>query len=75
MRKGAKYTGKYYKINEEILSDFKINPVINKIRNYINKWIQHVQRTDRDRLPHLVMKYRLCGKRSLGRHIKRLLNC
>jgi hypothetical protein len=47
MRKRATYTGQSYKANEEILSDLKINPVIKKIRNYINKWIQHVRRTDR----------------------------
>jgi hypothetical protein len=42
----------YYKINEDILSENKINPVINKMQNYRNK-LTHVWQMDRDRLPHL----------------------
>jgi len=36
---------------------------------------QHVRRMDRDRLPHLIMKYQPCGKWSQGRPLKRLLDC
>jgi hypothetical protein len=36
---------------KDILSELKINPVTNKIKNYRNKWIQHVRRMDKDRLP------------------------
>jgi hypothetical protein len=53
MRREAKYTGQDYKANEDILSELKINPVVKKIQNYINKWIQHVRRMDRDRLSQL----------------------
>jgi hypothetical protein len=45
----AKYTWQDYKTNEDILSALKINPVVKKIQNYRNQWIQHVRRKDRDR--------------------------
>jgi ribosomal protein S17E len=57
LRREAKHTGQDYKTNEETLSELKINPVMKEIRNYINKWIQHVLRMNRDRLPQLIMKY------------------
>jgi hypothetical protein len=37
----AKYTWKDYKTNVDILSELKMNPVLKKIQNYINKWLQH----------------------------------
>ena len=49
-------TAKYiqdYKTNADILSELKINSVVKKIQNYINKWTQHIRRMDMDRLPHL----------------------
>jgi len=45
----SKYTRQDYKTNDDILSVLKINPVVNKIQNYINKLVQHVRRMDRDR--------------------------
>ena len=63
MSRTVKYTWQDYKTNDDILSGLKINPVMKKIQNYRNKWIR-VRRMDRDRLPHLLMKYQPCGKRS-----------
>jgi hypothetical protein len=78
MRNGAQYTRQGYKTSEDIFSELKINPFVKKIQNYGNKRIQHVRRMDRDRqtdrLPHLIMKYKPCGKRSQGRPFKRLLD-
>jgi hypothetical protein len=37
MRRMAKYTWQGYRNNEYILSEFKINPILKKIQNYINK--------------------------------------
>jgi len=51
----AKYTRQYYKINEDILSEHKINPVAKKMQNYKNKSTQHIWQMDRDRLPRLIM--------------------
>jgi len=39
IRRMAKYTWQDYKINEDILSELKINPVVKKIQNYSNKWL------------------------------------
>jgi hypothetical protein len=75
MSRTTKYTWQDYKTNDDILPELKINPRVNKFQNYVNKWIQLVQRMDRDRLPHLIVKYQLCGKRSQGRPLKRLLDC
>jgi len=75
MRKTAKYRWKDCKANEDTSSELEINPVVNKIQNYRNEWIQHVRRMDRGRLPHLIRKYQLRGKRSQGRPIERLLDC
>jgi len=50
----AKYTQQDYKTTEDILPEFKINPVVKKIQNYRTKW-KHVQHMARDRLPHVIM--------------------
>jgi len=75
MRRTVKYTRQNYETNEDILSEIKINSVLKKIQNYRNKWIKHVRRMDRDRLPHLIMKCQPCGKRRQEWSIKRLLGC
>ena len=49
LRKMAKYTWQDYRTNEDILSQLKIRPVAEKIQNYRNKWMQHVQQMDSDR--------------------------
>jgi hypothetical protein len=38
----AKYIWPDYRINEDILSELKINPPIKKIQNYRNKWMRNV---------------------------------
>ena len=62
MSRTAKYTWRDYKTIADILSALTIHPVVKKIENYRNKWIQHVRQMDRDRMPHLIMKYQPCGK-------------
>jgi hypothetical protein len=47
VRGSAQYIWVDCKSNEDILSELKINPVVNKIQNYGNEWIQHVRRMDR----------------------------
>ena len=44
MNRTEKYTRKYYKTNEDILSELKINPVVKKMQNYVNKWLVNGQR-------------------------------
>ena len=75
MRRKANGEWQDYKTNDDILPELKMNPIVNKFQNYVNKCIQLVQRMDRDRLPHLIVKYQPCGKRSQGRPLKSLPDC
>jgi len=47
-RKKSKYIWKDYKTNEHILSELKIKPVVKKIQNYRNKYVQHFRQMDKD---------------------------
>ena len=58
-----------------ILNILKINPVVKKIQNYTNKWIQDIRKMDGDRLPQLIMKYQVFGNRNQERPLQRLLDC
>jgi hypothetical protein len=51
MRKTAKYTWQDHKRYREIMKELKTNPVLEKINNYKKKWVQHVHRMERSRLP------------------------
>jgi hypothetical protein len=66
MRKTAKYTWQDYKRNQDIAEELILQPVMEKINNYNDKWIQHVRRMDRARLPHAILKYEPAGRRGQG---------
>jgi hypothetical protein len=38
------------------MKEFKIQPVLEIFNNYKHKWLQHVRRMDRYRLPYAIMK-------------------
>ena len=42
-RRSEKYTWKDYKTDEDILLENKINPVVKKIQNYINKLLENIR--------------------------------
>ena len=44
---------------------------VKEIKQYQKKWLQHVQRMDRNRLPRQALKYRPEGRRNIGRPKKR----
>ena len=67
MRRTAKYKWQDYRTKEDVLSELKINPVLNKTQNYRTKWVRHGRQMDRDKLPHLIMKYQPFEKRCQGR--------
>jgi hypothetical protein len=67
----GKYTSQDYKTNEDILSEFKINPILKKIQNYIHKWIQQCTANGQRHTATLITKYQACGKRSQGRPPKK----
>jgi len=47
VKRTAKYTQQDCRTNEGMLSELKINPVVQKIQNDRNKLTQHVRRMDR----------------------------
>jgi hypothetical protein len=67
----AEYTKLHKKRNMEILRELKINSVLEHIDQYRNNWKQHVQRMDWSRIPRQMIIYRLKGKRSFRRPLKR----
>jgi hypothetical protein len=63
MRKTAKYTWQDHRRDQDITEELKMQPVMEKINNYKNNWIQHFRRMDRPRLPHAILKYQPAGRR------------
>jgi len=45
--------------------------IVKEIKQYQKKWLQHVQRMDRNRLPRQALKYRPEVRRNIGRPKKR----
>jgi hypothetical protein len=62
-------------IRDEKIYRYKMdNPVLEKINNYKEKWIQHVHRMDRSRFPRAILNYQPSGKTNQGRPLKRLFD-
>ena len=45
--------------------------VVQEIKQYQKKWLQHVQRMDTNRIPTQALKYNPKGRRNIGRPRKR----
>ena len=45
--------------------------IVKEIKQYQEKWLQHVQRMDTDRLPKQALQYKPKGRRNIGRPRKR----
>jgi hypothetical protein len=56
------------------MKELKTNPVLEKINNYKEKWIQNVHRMERSRLPRATLNYQPSGKSNQGRPLKTLLD-
>jgi hypothetical protein len=54
------------KMNEEVLKELKVEPILDYICRYQNNWPQHVNRMSRTKIPMAIMYYQPRGKRSLG---------
>ncbi|KAJ4430939.1 hypothetical protein ANN_19532 [Periplaneta americana] len=70
-RPTAEYTKWDHKRNKVVMEELQLEPVINHVKHYQNKWINHLHRMHRDRIPKVMLHYRPNGKRSLGRPKKR----
>jgi len=40
--------------------------IVQEIKQYQKKWLQHVQRMDTNRIPRQTLRYRLEGRRNVG---------
>jgi hypothetical protein len=74
MRRTAGYIWTDYKTNVQIAKELKITPVLDKLLEYKRKWIQHVNRMPRNKLPRVMNQYSPTGRRNHGRPLKRLLD-
>ena len=45
--------------------------IVKEIKQYQQKWLQHVQRMDTNRLPKQALQYKPKGRRNIGRPTKR----
>jgi hypothetical protein len=45
--------------------------IVQEIKQYRKKWLHHVQRMDTNRIPRKALRYRLEGRRNVGRPKKR----
>jgi hypothetical protein len=55
MRQTAGYTKWDLKSNEEVLKELKVEPILDYICRYQNKWWEHVNRMSRTRTPKAIM--------------------
>ena len=47
---------------------------VKEIKQYQEKWLQHVQRMDTNRIPKQALQYQTKGRRNIGRSKKRWRN-
>jgi hypothetical protein len=73
MGRTAGYTWTDYKTTTQIAKELKITPILDKLLEYKRKWIRHVNRMPRNRLPRVMKHYSPTGRRNHGRPLKRLL--
>ncbi|KAJ4434296.1 hypothetical protein ANN_22848 [Periplaneta americana] len=71
LRRTAGYSLLDHKRNELITKELKITPIYEYLNHYRQKWLNHVNRMDRSRLPTQILRYIPHGRRSLGRPLKR----
>jgi hypothetical protein len=74
MRRTAGYIWTDYKTNAQISKELKITPILDKLLEYKENWIQHVNRMPRNRLPRVMKYYSPTGRRNRGRLLRRLLD-
>jgi hypothetical protein len=57
--------------NQSIREKTGAENIVNEIKQYQKKWLQHVQRMDRNRIPKQTLQYRPTGRRNIGGPRKR----
>jgi len=62
MRRTAGYIWTDYKTNAQIAKELKITQSLDRLLEYKKKWIQHVNRMPRNRLPRVMKHYSATGR-------------
>jgi hypothetical protein len=57
--------------NQTISEKLGVQNIVKEIKQYQQKWLQHVQRMDTNRVPKQALQYRPKGRRNIGRPRKR----
>jgi hypothetical protein len=57
--------------NQRIREKTGAQNIVKEIKQYLKKWLQHVQGMDRNRIPKQALQYRPTGRRNIGRPRKR----
>ena len=57
MRRTSGYTRTDYKTITQIAKELKITPILDKLLEYKKKWLQHINRMCRNRLPRIMKHY------------------
>jgi tRNA uridine 5-carbamoylmethylation protein Kti12 len=57
MRRTAGYIWTDYITNVQIAKELKITPILDKLLEYKTKWIQHINRMRRNKLPRVMENY------------------
>jgi len=57
--------------NQRIREKTGPQSIVEEIKHYQKKWLQHVQRMDTNRIPKQVLRYRPKGRKNIGRPKKR----
>jgi hypothetical protein len=57
--------------NQSIREKLGVQNVLKEIKQYQQKWLQHVHRMDTNRIPKQALQYRPKGRRNVGRPRKR----
>ena len=57
--------------NQYIKQKTGVQNIVKEIEQYQEKWLQHVQRMDTNRLPEQTLQYKPKGRRNIGRPRKR----
>jgi hypothetical protein len=73
-RRTVGYTHFDHRRNEEILESLKVESVEEKTRRYKSNWLPHVNRINNNRMPKIMLNYRVNARIRLGRPSKRLLD-
>jgi hypothetical protein len=57
--------------NQCIWEKFEVQNIVKEIKQYQQKWLQHIHRTDTNRIPKQELRYRPKGRRNIGQPRKR----